>query len=805
MYNNTKAYKCKNYGQSRVNDSKNAVNNAQSDAHTFDFSNNAKTGIKSAKDGSGVCEGICTKSQLLNIGDAENARLQNVATLQKHTNKNSNKKEKYAQTTLTRLAGDKCIDKGVEYMNQQNKVTNKINNKALSLYKETVQHNHATLSILMWLLAVCIGLTMLIVLPNNTNNRAISLNATGGGITGTGNSAEDPFIINDAQDLIAFADSNNSATYWASGTYAKLGADITLTANDLSTNGLTNTDGTYTWAPIGTDSNTPYQGTFDGDGHKITFSNQIKISNKYIGLLGYVGTGSTIQNLSVNWQGGLTQASSSGSIYVGGIAGYVNGTLLIINCCSSGEIKASASFASIQAGGLLGFASNATIEKCGNNSNVISVVTDNVNAGGIAGQLQNSAVSNCYNNGLIQVKSTSDYTGSRAGGITAFAKDTNFDGCYNTGSINTNAALIPETGGVVGDTSSTGTISNCYNIGDIISNSREYVAYAGGIVGSTGYAISNCYNMGTISAISTSDEAYAGGIVGSASSTSTVNSCFSILGTNDSISATGTTTFLGPIGGNVASSPTNCYYDILPTGATNENGTLNTQLATLVKELSSFETGGELESLGWSFSAIWGVNPNYNGGLPDLRVFYDNYTITYQYSQSDTSQNQTQTINQLDHLEYTNTYFPREGYTYTQWTDGENYYDVGSLINLTDNITVWPVWVEVAIDFTITLNQSTESTGTPNNIFVYLVVNDSVVKQSFLSSGLVLSAQATASSTISIIVTGGYMTSVTLTGENGEQVGNRFVLNDLSHTSITITYMVTVPNTNTGFNNSIII
>ncbi len=1093
-----------------------------------------------------------------------------MATLQKHTNKNFNKKEKYVQTTLTRLAGDKCIGKGVMYMNLKNRVTNKVNNKALSTYKETVQHKHATLTMLMWLLVICLSLTMLIMLP--TTNYKTNTMAIG--------TAENPDLtVDSVADLLALSTQTGEfAGSWGTSNsdakYIKLTTDLVVTANDLTQND----NGTYNWNPIGNDSN-PFYGTFDGNGYAITFTVPITIDARYVGLFGYTDSNSVIQNLGVNWQGGLNVGYTGNGASVGGIVGSAHGT--ITNCYNTGSVNDTEGANNV--GGIVGDASGE-VTNC-YNEGTISGVGDGGLLGGIVGYLS-ATITNCYNKGeIIQTQGGGDIIGGLVGG----ADYATISSCYNMGTIRSEVDS-DSVGGIIGLAEFEVYIDNCYNVGNFLVLD---VIYMGGISGQTygGCSITNCYNNASVNFIDFGHIECLGGIVGKLYEGDKVINCFNVLEINSSNSYIPINDYFNLVGGIVAQGNSedviNCYYDVEPSsvldndygdqiessslsgesslsyfqsttnwssanawsidakatsnstatwtivdginygypiltafyeyyapstslamgGSTyliqsaedlkylsqteslwnagnafrlttdieykdewtpigskstpfigdfdggghvitftntitidasqradigffgtiiggivdslginwmnglvayinqdsyaydelniggliggghiieysendliitkcfvdgeikvkldndnvdgyfcniggilassysresgygyyvevvncyniasisvesswidgliyiggisgfdprldpivdtvgecysivdiqlsarnlnipievvgvafndgyadcgvvdcftllgadgnaiaNEGGlapniyaisdgtsisncyydsnlqnNLDTEaqatenLSALVKDSVNFETGGALASLGWSFTSIWGVNPNYNDGLPALREFYDNYTITYQYSQNDTSQNQTQTINQLDQLEYTNTYFPREGYTYTRWTDGTNFYNVGDIINISSNITLWPAeWVEVAIDFTITLNQSTGAgASTPNNVFVYLVVNDSVVKQSFLSNGLVLSASATASSAVSIIVIGGYMTNVTLTGDNGTQVGNKFELDMsaiASNDMVTITYIVTAPSSGSNFNNSIVI
>ena len=72
---------------------------------------------------------------------------------------------------------------------------------------------------------------------------------------GSGNTAEDPYLIRNVNDLKLLAEKVNSGTDYA-GKYFKQTANIDL-KNEPN------------WTPIGK-SRLPFQGTFDGDGHQIT-------------------------------------------------------------------------------------------------------------------------------------------------------------------------------------------------------------------------------------------------------------------------------------------------------------------------------------------------------------------------------------------------------------------------------------------------------------------------------------------------------------------------------------------------------
>ena len=124
------------------------------------------------------------------------------------------------------------------------------------------------------------------------------------GVTdGADGSAEKPFLISTVDDLQFLAEYVNGGKDCA-GLNFKLNADFNL--NDVS---LTS---------IGNESNS-FKGTFDGDGHKI--SNLTISGSNYVGLFGNVGTGGTVQNVT------LINATVNGNSNVGALVGCNGGTV----------------------------------------------------------------------------------------------------------------------------------------------------------------------------------------------------------------------------------------------------------------------------------------------------------------------------------------------------------------------------------------------------------------------------------------------------------------------------------------------
>ncbi|MBR3438156.1 MAG: hypothetical protein IKH13_01455, partial [Clostridia bacterium] len=270
-------------------------------------------------------------------------------------------------------------------------------------------------------------------------------------------------------EISSYADLKNFASLVNSGNTsacAKLMNDIECK----------NDDGTAAkdWTPIGNVSNN-YIGTFDGDCHVITGLSNAEVTNvpSYAGLFGYVGskteggvtTKGTVKNV------GLKGGKINGTYYVGGVAGYNDGT--VANCYNTGNVSGSN-----YVGGVVGN-NGDTVTNCYNTGNV----SGSKYVGGVAGQnYNNSSLKNCYNTGDVSGNNT-------VGGVVGQNLDSStISNCYNTGDVSGNDSV----GGVVGQNLDSSTISNCYNTGSVTAIGQ--FADAGGVVGYNFYnsSVENC-------------------------------------------------------------------------------------------------------------------------------------------------------------------------------------------------------------------------------------------------------------------------------------------------------------------------
>lgn len=232
---------------------------------------------------------------------------------------------------------------------------------------------------------------------------------------GSGNTAEDPYLIRNVNDLKLLAEKVNSGEAYAN-TYFKQTADIDLN-NEPN------------WTPIGTvivinngKDARPFKGTFDGDGYKITNLKVTGNSNN-AGLFGYTQD-ATIKNCNVTGE-------VSGSSDVGGIVGNADGKTQILSCSFRGDVTGEDSYI----GGIAGSA-RGTIKNC---YALADVTASFVDAGGIAGYAYHVTIENCYYSGNVSA-------GNDAGGIAGFASGSTIKNCVSlaksvTGSENVNRIL----------------------------------------------------------------------------------------------------------------------------------------------------------------------------------------------------------------------------------------------------------------------------------------------------------------------------------------------------------------------------
>lgn len=319
-----------------------------------------------------------------------------------------------------------------------------------------------------------------------------------------GKDASGVYQIGTAEELAWLAaeinnSSNNSQSY-----SAVLTADIDL--------------GYRPWTPIGCyvdwQSNHPYRGVFDGQGHTVSGLYVTALSNGYAGLFGYTSGSTTIKNLTVEGEIRLEDVSTTAK-HIGGIVGEANAKLE--RCVSRVRISA-AGFGTrdtCAVGGIAGKLSGAMTDCRFEGSIDITCKRGGAyisgGVGGLAGNAAGGALTRCVNTGAVTVDK-----GTGVGGIAGItSRDVTFTQCANTGHISNDTTAVlssgekPKggTGGILGvGKSGNVSISLCYNTGTV-SGTTIVGGILGGEAGDYGTSISNgnpsltvenCYNAGLL-------------------------------------------------------------------------------------------------------------------------------------------------------------------------------------------------------------------------------------------------------------------------------------------------------------------
>lgn len=237
-------------------------------------------------------------------------------------------------------------------------------------------------------------------------------------------SAANPFIIKTKEQL------NYVRNY--PDAHFKMVANIVFTEADFATDGAFYNNGKG-WVPI-----EEFSGVFDGAGHSIhNLYFDIDTTRNYAGL--FAKNAGVIKNLSVEnvdftADATYTNLNKNVSIDVGAIVGHSSGT--ISNCFTSGTIQAYASLGGTNA------STSYTADVCG---------------GGVVGSLSvTGTITNCYNTASVTVKSTASQPTPCAGGIAGEVLGA-ISNSYNVGIVTASFA-----GGIAGNLTSSGEISDCY-------------------------------------------------------------------------------------------------------------------------------------------------------------------------------------------------------------------------------------------------------------------------------------------------------------------------------------------------------
>lgn len=361
-------------------------------------------------------------------------------------------------------------------------------------------------------------LTLTLLTLTNINLSATAFNGGNG-------SKDQPYSIVNAEQMDAVRAYCGAA---GKGVYFCLDADINLT----------DYNGGF-WTPIGGNQEDPFQGKFNGNGKTIRNLRIGKQGNfyQYTGLFGRLSDGAEICNLTLEGGEITGNASATGNVYTGAIAGYISSgkeTVLIDSCTNKIPVTGGSSAypGSSYTGGICGFIlTGASGEGAVN-------ISATLNTGDVTGK-----------------NATGAYTGGICGQALAASSalpgqaSINILYCMNIGTVTGGTAYssVSATGGISGyysafgsgypDQQGTGntTISHCINSGIVSGGEKSGLSdsYTGGI---TGYQLAGgnlygnadadityCINNGQIFGNDTEENTYNGGISGHIASYATTS------------------------------------------------------------------------------------------------------------------------------------------------------------------------------------------------------------------------------------------------------------------------------------------
>ena len=461
---------------------------------------------------------------------------------------------------------------------------------------------------------------------------------------GSGTST-DPYLISTPQQLARLAYLINGSS---SSSYRSLYYEQTTNLNMSA----------YWWDAIGYSTSYYFSGKYNGGGFTIAglYTEAGTTSDySYQGLFGYVYRPANIHDV------GIIDSNIQGYQYVGGIVGRAYSSSTITNCYNTGSVTGS-----IYVGGIAGYAFSSTITNCYNTGSV----TGSDYIGGIAGEAYAStSITNCYNTGSVSGEDD-------VGGIAGYASSsTSITNCYNTGSV-TGPSYV---GGIAGKAYS--TITNCYNTGSVTGPS-----YVGGIAGRAYSTITNCYNTGSVTGSS-----YVGGIAGRVSS-STITNCYntgSVSGEDDvggiagyASSSTITNCYWGG----------NCTLSV----AVGSGDATNCGTCTIeeVKSLSWYSDSSKWNSsYPWDFETVWVFMSGENDGYPVLQAFYM-VSITFDANGGQGVMDDFKVLIGTSGILPTCT-FIRTGYEFAGWatsSTGAVVYADGATYTANANVTLYAKW-----------------------------------------------------------------------------------------------------------------
>jgi hypothetical protein len=227
-------------------------------------------------------------------------------------------------------------------------------------------------------------------------------------------------------------------------------------ANDIDCFYTFGWNGGAGFMPIG-NSSSKFNGTFDGQGYKLTNLYINRPSTDYVGLFGFTGSGSEIKDV------GLEEVDVRGDNAVGGLVSVNDGR--ITNSYSSGSVSGT-----WMVGGLVSVNDGPE-----NSYSTGSVSGSSNDVGGLVGW-NVGPITNSYSSGSVS-------GGEKVGGLVGYNAAGPITNSYSSGSVSGYSMV----GGLVGE-NHVGTIENSYSTGSVSGDDD-----VGGLIGCNSGTITNSY------------------------------------------------------------------------------------------------------------------------------------------------------------------------------------------------------------------------------------------------------------------------------------------------------------------------
>ena len=335
-------------------------------------------------------------------------------------------------------------------------------------------------------------------------------------------------------------------------------------ANDIDASITRTWNNESGFKPIG-NSTAPFNGTFDGKGHKIINLWINRSSQNYVGLFGYTSNGAQINNV------GLVNITVRGHDDVGGLVGWnYNGT--INNSYVTGEVRGNDGVGGIA--GTNGYGLTSPQSTVNNSYAKVNVSGKWDVVGGLVG-LNEGIVNNSHASG--NVWGSSFYVGGLVG-------DNNGGTVRNSYAVCNVSSTDNFVGGLVG--LNEGVVEESYFIGNV----KGYNIEVGGLVGGDSYGtVKNSYSKGSVNGFE-----HIGGLVGGTYETTVKNSYSACI-------VKGSSYVGGLIGYDIGGSVvTHSFWDINVSGVDHSVGGRGKTTEEMMNKTT-------FTSAGWDFINIWDI------------------------------------------------------------------------------------------------------------------------------------------------------------------------------------------------------